>query len=109
MTSPLHGTPEVYDLESGKKVENLESEDYLTYVTAYGDGLITEYITADGQRYGLWLDEDLEPVAYLPGLCDIWENTAVFDDLSGNLRQSRLYSLQELKDLGELYLEKKEE
>ena len=109
VTSPLHGTPEVYDLESGKKVENLESEDYLTYVTAYGDGLITEYITADGQRYGLWLDEDLEPVAYLPGLCDIWENTAVFDDLSGNLRQSRLYSLQELKDLGELYLEKKEE
>ena len=58
---------------------------------------------------GLWLDAGLEPAAYLPGLCDIWGDMAIFDDLSGNLRQSRLYSLQELKDLGELYLRKEEE
>jgi len=103
--SPLHGTPEVYDLESGNRVASLESEDYLTYVTELEDYLVTEYVNAEGERYGLLLDGGFEPVAYLPNLCDIAGDKLVFDYKSGNLRQSRLYSLQELMTLGEAYME----
>lgn len=103
ITSPLHGVPQVYDRESGKLEASLNEEDYLTYVTSFGEGMITEYITAAGERYGLWLDENFETLAYLPNLCDIQEGMAIFDDGAGNLRQCRLYSLQELKALGESY------
>ncbi|OUQ16809.1 hypothetical protein B5E84_11355 [Lachnoclostridium sp. An14] len=99
--SSLHRAPEVYDTETGKQVAVLQSEDYLTYVTQAGDRLITEYVTADGFRYGLLLNEKFEPVAYLPGFCDIQDEMAVFDYGDGNLRQCRLYSLQELIALGE--------
>ena len=103
--SPLHGIPQVYDLGSGQKVADLEEGSYLTYVTQIGEFLITEYITAEGERYGLLLDHRFEPLAYLPDLCDIAGDMLIFDDGSGNLRQCRLYSLQELKALGEAYLQ----
>ena len=108
VTSPLHGVPEVYNRKSGEKKGVLESEDYLTYVTEVQAGLLTEYVTAEGERYGLLLDDELEPVAYMPDLCDVWEDKAIFDDKSGNLRQCRLYSLQELVALGETYMKKNE-
>lgn len=102
ITSPLHGTPEVYDRESGKLVCTLEPDAYLTYVTQVGDKIITEYISAQGQRYGLLLDENCETLADLPGLCDVLpDGTLVFDDMRGNLRQSRIYSMQELLALAE--------
>lgn len=103
ITSPLHGVPQVYDRKSGKLEASLNEEDYLTYVTSFEEGLITEYITAAGERYGLWLNENFETLAYLPNLCDIQDGMAIFDDGSGSLRQCRLYSLQELKALGESY------
>lgn len=104
ITSPLHSAPQVYDLESGRLVAELEKDDYLTYVTQTGDYLITEYIRTTGERYGLLLDGKLQKLAYLPGLCDVSEDMLVFDYGSGNLRQCRLYSLQELVALGETYL-----
>ena len=70
ITSPLHGTPEVYSLETGKLVAMLEQDSYLTYVTEEGNYLITEYISAEGERYGLVLDEKFQTLAYLPNLCD---------------------------------------
>lgn len=105
ITSPLHGTPEVYDLKTGRSVGKLESEDYLTYVTQAGEYIITEYVSAAGERYGLLLDEELQTLAYLPDFCDMNQDMAVFDCKSGNLRQRRLYSLQELLVLGERYIE----
>ncbi|MGN0965894.1 MAG: protein kinase [Dysosmobacter sp.] len=97
VTSPLHGTPAVYDRKTGALVRELEPDAYLTYVTQVGDGMVTEYISAQGQRYGLLLDENCETLADLPGLCDILaDGTLVFDDMRGNLRQSRIYSMQEL-------------
>ena len=105
ITSALHGAPEVFDLESGEPVAVLWPEDYLTYVTQAEDFLITEYVSAEGERYGLLLDESFETVAYLPGLCDSLGDMMVFDYGSGNLRQCRLYSLQELVTLGETYME----
>ena len=58
-----------------------------------------------GERYGLLLDEHMDKLAYLPGLCDIEGENMIFDCGSGNLRQCRLYSLQELIALGEAYIE----
>lgn len=100
IASPLHGTPTVYDRESGTLLGELETDDYLTYVTEVDGGLITEYITSQGQRYGLLLNDKLETLARLPNLCDILpDGTLVFDDMRGNLRQSRIYSTQELTAL----------
>ncbi len=107
IASPLHGVPEVYSLKTDQKVADLEEDSYLTYVTQMGDYVVTEYINAAGERYGLLLDNHLQTLAVLPNLCDIVGNTFVFDDQSGNLRQCRLYSLQELIALGEIYLKEK--
>ena len=102
ITSPLHGTPEVYDRETGKLVTQLEPDAYLTYVTQVGDYIITEYISAQGDRYGLLLDGNCQVLADLPRLCDITpEGKLVFDDKMGTLRESRIYSLQELLGLAE--------
>ena len=75
----------------------LESDDYLTYVTQVEDQLLTEYTTAQGERYGLLLDSSGSVIADIPELCDILpDGTLVFDDMRGNLRRSRIYSMQEL-------------
>jgi hypothetical protein len=103
ITSSLHAAPEVYELTSGKSMGLLEEDAYLTYVTQVGEYLITEYINTEGERYGILLDEKLQKLAYLPDLCDVIDDTLVFDYESGNLRQCRLYSLQELTTLGANY------
>lgn len=102
ITSPLHGAPAAYDRESGKLIAELSSEDYMTYATQVGEYIVAEFIDTDGERYGLLLDENCETLAYLPNLCDILgEDTLVFDDMAGNLRQCRIYSIQELTALAE--------
>lgn len=108
VTSSLHSAPEVYSLKSGKKIGELETEDYLTYVSQFGDYLITEYISTSDQRYGLLLDEKLQTLGALQGLCDISDGMLVFDYGDGMLRQCRLYSLEELIALGETYFAVKE-
>lgn len=102
--SSLHGAPEVYDLQSDKFVAALEEDAYLTYVTQVEEYIITEYISAEGERYGILLDADLQKLAYFPRLCDVAGDILVFDYESGDLRQCRLYSLQELTALGETYI-----
>ncbi|MGN0158804.1 MAG: protein kinase [Brotaphodocola sp.] len=106
ITSSLHSAPVVYDRKNDQQVAVLEEDSYLTYVTEIGEYLVTEYVRASGERYGLLLDESLETVAYLPGLCDVVNGMFIFDYETGNLRQCRLYSLQELRTLGERYLKK---
>lgn len=97
VTAPLHGTPVVYDRKTGELLRELEPEANLTYVTELEDGLITEYITTEGERQGLLLNDACETLAKLPGLCDILpDGTLVFDDMRGNLRKSPIYSLEEL-------------
>ena len=100
---PLHGTPEVYDRETGEKIGELSPEDYLTYVTQVGDYVMTEYLSAQtGDRYGLLLNDNLETLARLPDLCDVFEDgKLIFDDGMGNLRQSHIHSADEILDLAE--------
>ena len=99
--APLHGTPVAYDKNSRKLVKELESEDYLTYVTQVGEYVITEYITAQGERYGLLLDKNCNTLAHLPGLCDVWQEGLIFDYQSGDLRKTRIYYINELKELAQ--------
>lgn len=99
IAAPLHGTPIAYEKESGKQVKELESDAYLTYVTQVGEYIITEYLTAEGERFGLLLNEDCETLAYLPQLCDIREDELIFDYASGDLRKTRIYHINELKEM----------
>lgn len=105
--SSLHDAAEVYDIKNGKKITSLERDSYLTYVTQVSEGLITEYVHSNGERYGLLLDQNLETIAYLPDLCDMTDEYLVFDDNSGNLRKSPIYTLEELTQLGENLLSEK--
>ena len=50
--SELHSAPKVYDKQSGKFVKELEKDDFLAYVTEVGEYILTEYVRADGERYG---------------------------------------------------------
>ena len=106
IASSLHTAPEAYDKDSGKLVAILEKDSYLTYVTQAGDYIITEYISSEGERYGILLDAKLEKLAYLPRLCDVAGDRLIFDYQSGNLRQSKIYSLEELVGLGKDMVEK---
>ena len=87
----------------------LEEDAYLTYVTQIGKNILTEYISTSGERYGVLLNHNLEKTAVLPGVCDFWEDMLIFDDKIGILRHSRLYSPQELMNLGETYIENAKE
>lgn len=96
--SPLHGTPKVYDIKSGKFVRELESDAYLIYVTQVGEYIIAQYTTVDGYVYGLLMNGVCETLAYLPYLCDIDIDAKelIFDYPAGNLRKSRIYDKTEL-------------
>ena len=103
IVSSLHDAPVVYSLDNNREVAKLEKDAYLTYVTQMGEYIITEYVSTSGERYGLLLDDRLQTLARLPGLCDIADGMLVFDYESGNLRQCPLYSLEELITLGKAY------
>ena len=100
ITSELHSAPVVYDRDTGETIGQLREDDYLTYVTQVGEYVVAEYLTTEGERYGVLLDGALNELAILSELCDVMpDGRLIFDDMSGNLRESRIYSLQELMDL----------
>lgn len=100
--SPLHGTPSAYSLSDGNKIADLEQDAYLTYITQIDDYIMSEYISASGNRYGILLDKyNFEALAYLPDLTDIDNGEPVFDYHKGKLRKTRIYSIDELIDLAE--------
>lgn len=103
VTSALHGTPEVYHVKSGRLAAVLEKDAFLTYVTQSGEYMIAEYINTSGERYGILMDQEFQTLAYLPNLCDVVGDRLIFDYGSGHLRQSPVYSLEELVELGEAY------
>lgn len=103
--SELHSAPGVYDRESGRFVKELEKDAFLTYVTETDEYILTEYVRADGERYGLLLDQNLEILADLADLCDIsiLDKALYFDYKNGEIRKCHLYSIQELVELGKNY------
>jgi serine/threonine protein kinase/WD40 repeat protein len=99
IVSPLHGAPEVYDIMSGKLLFTLSEDGYLTYVTQVGEYIIAQYITADGYCFGQLLNEDCEVLAELPYLCDIDGDRLLFDYPSGNVRETRIYDINQLIEI----------
>lgn len=99
IVSRLHEAPEVYDRKSGKLVCRLKEEDSLTYVTQIDGGIVVQYVTADGYCYGQLLDEKCKIIAELPYLCDVPDGNLIFDYPDGNLRQSRVYRIDEIIEI----------
>lgn len=95
--SPLHGAPAAYDEKTGKQVNVLSEEDYLTYVTPAGENFVAQFMTTDGYFYGQLLNADCEVLAQLPYLCDVINNVLIFDYPTGNLRQSHIYDIGQLQ------------
>lgn len=96
VTAPLHGTPIVCDRETGREIGRLSDEAYLTYVTETEDGLIAQYESADGQKYGELVNARCELLATLPNLSDVVGRRLYFDDMNGNVRACDIYTLPEL-------------
>lgn len=103
--APLHAAPVAYDAKTGREVTELEKDDHLIYVTQTGPYVVTEYVTALGERYGLLLNDRCETLAKLPYLCDTAGDTLLFDCPSGHLRASSIYDLAELCEMGRARLE----
>lgn len=98
---PGQGKPEVYDINSGASLGELDIEGTLTYLTQVGNHVVVEYFTKGNEKFGaLLLDEDLQVVAELPWLTDVLpDGTVYFDDRRGQIRKTHIYSLPELLEL----------
>ena len=97
--APLHGTPMVYDKESGKQVCELEKDAYLTYATEVGDYIVTQYAATDGSYYGILLNGKCEVLAELPYLSDVVGEELYFDYPGGYVRKTHIYQMEELMEL----------
>lgn len=95
--APLHEKPQVYDIESGKRISELDEDAFLIYVTQMGDNIVAQYVTAEGFCYGVLLDNKCREIAYLPYLSDVKDGELYFDYPSaGSLRRSEIYDLDSL-------------
>jgi len=95
--------PYVYYKETGGKTAELKSEDYLTYVTETSGHIIAQYISADGNAYGVLMSANCAPIAEMPYLCDVSEDMLVFDLPEGKIKISPIYELDELKEQAKNY------
>lgn len=97
VTSPLHGTPEIYDRATGELKGKIEQDAYLTYVTQVGDVYVMQFLKSNDDKYGLLMTDTGEILAEMPYLCDVLsDGTLIFDNMQGILRQTHIYSLNEL-------------
>ena len=69
----------------------------MTYATEIGDGIVLQYVTTDGEFYGLELDRSGQLIARLPGLRDVKDQTFLFDYGNGSVYQSKALGFEELK------------
>ena len=99
IVSPLHGAPVVYDKNSGQEITRLDEDAYLTYLTQQGEYIIAQYVKTNDEFYGVLMNENLEALARLPNLCDVYDNELYFDYKTGNLRKTHIYTLDELTEL----------
>mgnify|MGYP001851097304 CR=1 FL=1 len=99
--SPLHGPPVAYDRKTGRKIATLSTDAYLTYITQTANGLVAQYITAEGYFYGELLDDQCRVLATLPYLCDVVGERLIFDYPTGNVRESPIYPVDNLLQMAQ--------
>lgn len=102
--SPLHGSPVVYDKASGKQIAEIREDAYLSYADEAEGHLFLRYITTDLEQYTCLMDDKCRVLARMPRLCDIYEGELYFDYLDGTVRKTKIYGLDELRDLAEKML-----
>lgn len=98
-----HGAPEIYEPDGETLVKRMEGRTHLAYAYQTGDNLILIFnLQEEDRREGVLLDRNLDEIAELPLLNDVLpDGTLIFDDTLGNLRQSRIYSIEELITMAE--------
>ncbi len=96
IVSRLNEPLKVYSQKTEQLVTQLEEDANLTYVTQLDGCIMMEYVSTKLERYGILLDENLKELAELPGLCDVYKDTVVFDYQDGTIRSCSLYSLDDL-------------
>lgn len=96
VVSSLNEPLQVYSRKTERLAAQLDEDANLTYVTQLDGCIMMEYVSTELERYGVLLDEDLQKLAELPGLCDVYGDTVVFDYQDGTIRSCQLYSLDEL-------------
>ena len=102
--SPMHGVPAVYSQRNGRKIAYLEADAYLTYITEADGFIVSQYLSTDGEQFGMLLNSSFQPAASLPRLCDIWNGQLVFNCPQGALRVSSVYTLEEMIELAKAFL-----
>lgn len=100
-----NSTPVVYDKASGERITELKADSNLTYITEVGDYIVAQYRSNDrnSDAFGVIMNEDCEPLAEIPCLCDISGDMLVCDYPSGNVKLVPVYELSELKSMAENY------
>ena len=101
VVAPLNATPIVYDASSGDSIGVLTADGNLMNIYQADAYLIAQYMRDDGSCFGELLNRRCQVLADIPDLTDVLpDGTLVFDDVLGSLRQSRIYSIQDLIALG---------
>ena len=99
--SPADGVPCVYRKKGHRLVKEFSEDADLTDVIKVENGFVTEYVTAEGERYGLLLDVDFDVVARMDGLCDAASDGFLYDLGMGSVRKTKQYTLEELVEMAE--------
>ena len=92
------------ELCCSKFISEFELNGYLTYITELNEYIIAQNTQANGGNGGYILNKKWEKLAYLPYLCDISQDSLVFDYPDGSIRIIKIYSLDELLDIGRFEL-----
>ena len=74
----------------------IDEDAYLTYADETDGYLVLRFITTDLRQYGCLYDRNFRLLARMPELCDVYDGKLYFDYQDGMVRESPVYSLDEL-------------
>ncbi len=95
------GGAEIYERKTDEKLRTIESDGYLADVFQTGDYTVLQFTEEDRGYSGKLLNADGQVLAELPDLCDVKEDKLLFDYSQGAIRESPVYSLNELLKMTE--------
>ena len=97
----IHQKPVIYSRGSGKQIALIEEDAYLTYADEAEEYLVLRFITTDLTQYGCLMDKNGGILARLPYLCDVHDGKLYFDYQDGAVRETQVFSLEELLELAQ--------
>lgn len=101
---PTNGIPVAYDIETNNFAKELDFNGYFKNISQLTDYILIEYIDINGDNYGILLDDNLEEIAYLPNLAGNLQDDLIFDYKEGTIRRSKIYTVDELKNIANNYI-----